>query len=1503
MYEATNVSPLAFTTLLRICLGLQRCKVSWEPTLPCGVLGQAWQHHLNTKAVIKYLLLLEESNGSKQLFPCLSCPKYDLENEFNESDNTHFHSIRKLILELLLPKLTAIVASWKANTPGSFTPVAPYIYSCAVDSSLTVLLCLKHFSTAPGHQVQELQSEIAQFSQDVVYFVKESRTRVSQDAAKETQVFFEILLQAVQPFLPAFEVDELSHLAQQEPHMLRFLILIADGCVRPFEIPTSMLANDDMMDIDDEFSPQQSQGTSEELCRDFPRHEIGLEMDPAAYHLMISGRLILLAEIGNSQEISSGLVPSTFYDHLMSLSQEDLILSRRLVSDVLDSELITEDVDANNFLAHILEMLASYSFDQCEVLLGLCLDTLVSTGPRWTSNATMDDLKDNASILYTWFINSPLKKDTASPEVLKRIARLLFLLVQIQPEYGETRLPSPRSSLFTILKKGNISVKFYVGTYLPEIFGCFLLENHDKLFVDIMELLPADPDHLAGISFRMSVFAKLASRWSNLLRRCIYHIFETPGKVQGAVKHASKCLVDVASALEVSGPREIFTLFAPQLLYTWTESTLTEIEKLKGIPFEIFGFPSLKDLVLVAQEELTGLMAMRGDDEGIRQIADMVGLDQVSLLQYSFAKTMAYCIAQDSRSTKSSGTRSSTLESKVRTKLGQDLFFKLLNQHFVEIVSLTFHTLDQETDVEKYFERAKDFKYASEALSSIKKLSFSKLALPVNQQPLFNSRTFPAQMIHLCSLTAHTHSTLYTKTLVTYMSRKLLSTMHPALGSLHSCSVLRKLRVLVSLAGASALDGYPLEMLLQAARTFLVDPDCADDAIGLIRYLLNQGAPHLQKNPSFVAGLGLSYLGSLRGFLQSSQSSTTQESQFKTTMSTAQKFRSWFEDYLSRYDSPGWRSELQRSFQTLVRAACKTESIGSADADSEESNLLLQLLKDERRGGILLNHSSRKRALQMLCLEFRLPLSFRQDFLGTDKDAMAHAAVVWKSCIGQAVSDNYLSWAARVLGRAFTASGHVRNELLQESSLRSLGDISGIQTGKVDSRATILKILQDLTLDSQQTTVGLGESALRSILSNSDASITNTYHTTLSLHLYNASIWTPYHIPPPEVLGQSSGTLSPDTVLGPEAIADPEWLRKLSIGLVQSVPEDFLLVALVPILKVVPEFAERVFPFVLHLALSVPAENHHFSKKTLSKSFNDWLNPRNGASSHTLKILLDAILYLRTQPFPGEKSAAQRARWLDVDYMMAAKSATGCGMHKTALLFVEDFVSEPVRSSRRSSVLDSPKVPNEILITIFENIDDPDMYYGVQQPASLESILARFEYEKDGSKSLAFRGAQYDCHIRRGAAESSQDMSSLVKSLDILSLSGVSHALLQSQQSVGMNAASLDSMFRTARKLEQWDIPVPPAHNSNTITLYKAFQAIHTSSNRLQITEAINEGLEKTMRTLVQGSLSANALHESLQTLASLTEMDEVFTSQSSEEFEVLLTRFEERSEWMKTGR
>ncbi|GKT53761.1 phosphatidylinositol 3 [Colletotrichum tofieldiae] len=1307
----------------------------------------------------------------------------------------------------------------------------------------------------------------------------------------DTQIFFEVMLKIVRPVLPALHTTGMSTLSKENTPLFRLLAALAAGNHERTARQASG-QDQDLMDLDDEFDSQESRASVATKAADIPRSSIPMSLDSGAFYHDTAQRIYLF-EVMQKDSAQVGLVPQEFLDQLLLLPNDEFLLCSSMLSDLFASDLPISPDDALRVVEKLGEVIGEPEYTCCEVAHSTSLNVLEGLIRVW-----MDEKHEVFSLvgdLYNYFVKASLPKNSLSPKSQMYLASLLFALLRINPQYGsDLGLDSCRTTLLSVMQEGTLAVKHFIGSALPDIFGIYVLKMHDDIFVDVLNSLPTDPEAIEGIAFRLFVLSRLACRWPTLLRRCTYHIFETPGKIMQSTKYAKRCLENVSEALHLSSPRELFSIFSPQLLYTWLE-----LDAVEDIPFEIFGFASLDTLLREAQAETTALEIMRGRYDSVRSLAQRLGTPLVEMVKQGFTKIMAYTIAHET-STSSSETDGG--ETWVRKLLGREPFLNHIYLNFADIVALLLDLFDQEDPIEKYLSRDKNFQYAADNLDEMKKFSQSTTTLPPNQQPMFRAKFLTKELFHLCSKTEYELHALWTPALVVSVTRRLLNTVHPALGSLHACSVLRKVRVAIALAGPVALEAYPLEMLLSSIRPFIVDSECADDALGVSRYLITKGNGHLEQTPSFLAGYALSTLASLRVFLESSQSSTTQESQFQATMSKAQTFHSWFSSYLTGYDSPNFADGQQReAFRSITHSASNIRSSGNAEKGTPESTLLLEILRDGERESKLLNEAARDLALGMLCGDFVVPTVGHQDVIDNDDEALRHSGLVWKSCNALALSDEYLAWAGRVVGRSFAASGEIQSELLEESELSRYNSLA---PGANDSEQALLNLLQQLTQSKESDIAGLAESALRAVVSEAaaqgDKALLVAAQRTLTEALCLASAWDQYRTPPSDfVLSQ---TVPDSQVFFRDHVESSNWVQQLAVHLAQSVPEYIILIALVPILKNVKGFAQDSFPFVVHLALYSQLDKQQLIKRNLSEAAREWLKIQDDAAQTNQKQLINTILYLRTQSLPKESSIADRVSWLDIDFTTAAAAACRCGMHKTALLFTEIAASQTTRVSRRSSAV-RDEDSTEILLSIFENIDDPDAYYGLPQSADLSSVLARLEYEKDGSKNLAFRGAQYDSHIRRRNPASQLDSQCLVRALGTLGLAGLSHSLLQTQQSPDGDAASLESTFQTARRLELWNLPVPATADNCSVTIYKAYQNVQHASGEAAVRNAIYDGFSQTMRSLVNRGLNAAKLRQHLGALAVLTELDDVVNVTDFSELEGMLGRFEQRGQWMRRGR
>lgn len=1261
----------------------------------------------------------------------------------------------------------------------------------------------------------------------------------------------------------------------------------------------TQLATDeeDAMDLEDDLESQGNLRRVEKPAEEISRTEVAASTDAMAFRNNLSAKICFLSGMRNPadhDDLPDALNLTPLVQYLTSLPPHEFLACRPFMHEMFKLKATFRSEDVNFLLEHFgQKILARYELERCEVAMGAGLDIMTGSVEMWT-NTESGEVCEIGETLYKWFIEITLNQGRSSPEVHKSMSSMLQRVIKVRPEYARSRsesLPSARTSLFQVLKEGNIRVKFHVGQNISEIFGLFVLKEHDNILGDVINNLPSMIDWQEGIALRLFVLAHLASSWPTLLRRCVYAIFETPGHA----KHAKYCLTLVSNSLRLENLQGLFKLFVSQIIYTWLETQLLE-----NIPYRIFGYGSLSELLRDVQDEVIGQIVMRGKDDEAAQLAKDLGKPYEELLELSFGKAAAYSIARDV-AVPPQKAQASGAEVRLRKTLGKDRHASLVAAFFPEILAFFYKTMDEVEHIEKGFRNRPAYAKALDSYQAMISNSSSNTALPVNQQPSFKARYLIDEVEHMCRRTSYEAESMWSPELYVYIFRELLNTIHPALGSLHACSVLRRIRVLISMAGSTALEYYPIEMALHALRPYTTNTHCAEDAIGMVQYLVEHGMEYLQKVPSFLAGVAVSTMVSLKTFLGSTQESTTQESQFQATMSKAQAFHHWLAGSLDRYTSPYLSGKSEQSFRALVNAARNLQSEGNAKKGTYESELLLGIFEDQRSKRNILTQTYQDLILSHLCAAFEVPSSFRDDIFGSDEQAALYAPVLWKTCQRGTYGEGYLLWVGRVLGRAYAGTGLIDSEMTAETHLEfnhesiSNSSIAQLQNSKV----SILTLLCHIVLVENPIEVGMAETILRSIVTRADGTeYISECEETLPNSLMKGMLWKQYTCPFNTSASPEGGSVQEKAAFKLDKSASC-WVQELCIALARVATDDPILSELPQILMTMTSFAEQAFPYVLHLVLEKEIHERQTTRRTISEACSQWFSRSDIATIPHVKILLKAILYLRKQPLPLEKAKADRSRWLEIDYRLAAEAAARCSMFKTALMLLDISYSEAAKASRRSSAAKIQE-PTDLLLCIFENIDEQDAFYGVQQPSSLSSMMTRLEYENAGFKSLSFRGAHYDSRLRLSKGDW-EDEGNMVKILDSLDLNGLSQTLLGKMSKSGPN--SIDSMLQTARKLEQWDISAPTSHSSSTSTIFRVFQTVNNTADYKALTFALDTGIKESMKTLMARNTAGSSLQTTFSTLSILAEAEEILSSKDSDQLREACSRFESRELWMRSSR
>ncbi|KAL2821528.1 hypothetical protein BJX63DRAFT_378450 [Aspergillus granulosus] len=1472
---ATFARPLELLNLILACTNRPFYLPRTSFRGPTGVVARVWHYYHRNKKILTYLFDLQKLPDFYDL--------WDTEDSVSIEAFTRLDPNDLGILDLLHSKSEHFLHSWQSLSEDKSRHVTPDIVQILTSFCVTAAIYTFCLPQQPGSRLETLQSNTRRLWESVCSFL-----------ASREPVFMLACLTLLPPFLPPESCLSTSMSAASEAiYGLAAPLSRVLESRRQLQRETLSVSNEEIMDLDDPLFEATGQNQELSTIAYTNRGDSPLFQDSPSFQRYMAILLSIFRKAHIQLYASDEKDDKTLYDFLLSLDEVDLLAAHSLLPYVYQS---CAEMD-QEFLLGVLEdlgekCLQSYELERCETSHLTCISMMSSFSKSWVGGND-DTFSDSASDIYAWFTGVFLAKGRASPSVLVAFAELLGSILSLNPSYSSRQSsPSPRTTLFKIIKDGDILVKFNAGSLIPQLFEQFLLKDHDAIFDDVLESLPADPDWEEGIAIRLFLLAQLASRWHTLLRRSIYYIFETSAQVRLSLLYAEKCLHFVSESLGLQDAKEIFQLFSSQILYTWTET-----KSVMSMPFSIFGYASLKDMLSDAQDEIVGQIMMRASEKDAAELSNFMNRPFVELLTTSFYKAEAYTIARDISIPPGQGSQPKGVENRLKKILGIDKLMELIEAQFPRIVATFFSALDLYEQVEKAFIRRESFKAALETYKRITGKGFSEIALPANQQPSFRARYLLDELEFLCKRSGYELEGIWTPALASYVCRTLLESIHPALGSLHACSVIRKLKILVCIAGPVMLSDYPFEMMITALQPFLVDIFCSEDALAIFWYLLETGKAYLVEHPGLMAGIAVSTLLSLRRFLAAPPVHLRQDNQLHIVGENLKKFMQWFEDYLDSYESPVLEAETAESFQRLIGSIPPVTTQETDITSASESNLLLEVLKDRDSKTSLLSKPISDRVISLLCATPAGATGYHLTAIQQDEDAISNASTVCQTLQEFNSGPEYLSWAARVIGRAFAATGKIDDSLLREQDLALFHTYSPrLIDIFCQSKANILRILCGMLPNSIQT--GSVEHTLQLIVSNLDdfpdfQSSVNE----IPASLMKALSWSPYQCPGASLT--ASEVKKRDSMRGYDLSLSPSyWARNVGFFLSEAAEKDPVIGPLGRILYLIPDLATQLLPYMLHDSLLADLRGEVDVRETVSQIFNKALQNVEDSSIPHARLVINCILYLRNQPRPDEPTIVDRDDWLDIDYAEASSAASRCRLPKTALLFLEIHASRTISGARRSSIV-KYEAPPGLLHDIFKNIDDPDFFYGIQQASSLESVMETLEHESSGFKNLLFQSALYDSQVQMTGFGNTYGV---LRALNSTNLQGIANSILGTLKSSSETSVPFESMLQAATNLRQWDIPVSPMNKSPSATIFRAFQSLNTSVTLVDVSASIDESFTGSLTLLNSARRSAMSLRTAMRILGVLTEFEDVLRSKSTEEVDQQWQNIAARYSWLQTA-
>ena len=1372
--------------------------------------------------------------------------------------------------DMLQSKSAQFLSAWDGYAKERFSNIGEDVLSIVFSLLLALQGNLAQYvlDSSSMHRISKAQQEVWQRVVDLL-------TQRKNDGYTKISLLSSKLLRIQDPVTAQSAILAMQYLAYSQ------------SLANIFRQKLQANGDDEMFVVDmmDSMETRTSQGTQSGVTSSMVescRQELPSAVMPNNLPICHLVDLTIMSARGVSDETVDSDRSSATVDEIANLDPGSLLAARQSIYQLVDGEITLTRPDAARLLRHLAESCLKHDdYERSEAAMCCCAKVMTSLTPMWTADVD-DHLTDDAFDIYGWLITVALAKGFASPQASYDIAVMLDTVSTLAPSYGSDQdMPSPRTSLLKILKVAPSALKYRLATYLTHMFDRFVLTQHGAIFDDIVEALPADPDNVEGIAVRFHVLAELGSRWHTILRQATYHLFETAANVPALHRLGHRSLRRMCEALNLLSPKELFRAFAPQIFYTWLGSG-----RIDEVPFQIFGFDSVADLVSDNVSEVVAQIALRGSKGHAQELASILGIQWTALLDQNFAQAEAYCLASQT-SLPAEEQLHLNSESLIRKDLGNELYVKHLYAQLPSIIAFLFKALSDDQGMEKAMIKAG----VVDAASILKRIcgQSSSITTPsAAQQPSFRAKYLVEEIKWLCKRVDVDLTQIWSPAVVTFICRQLFQSATSVLGPLASAAVVRKLRIVVSLAGPTALSGYPLEMILHNLRPFLTIFQCSEDAIGLYRYLLEGGKQHLRAHLSFLAGLGVSIFASLTAFISSSQESTTQESQFVSTMSKAQDFRKWLGQHLSALEPDESNGEKVATFRKLIHHAKSMTGIGSSSKSSSEGNVLLQLLLDRMMQKPLLAERDFFLSFGILCKDFATNSDPSDDIATEIRDYAQVYAILREVLTTLTMPDSFRSWAAYTIGRGCSIIGPTAlstGSVQRGTSASKMGNTLSTS----DSYSAIVRSLEGLIWQKDLSTAATAERFLEQVATALD----RPSALTLLGKGHNQSLLADLdfaNFPCPSPDGRAPSSQSVLHLEDWTPPTDPKiWTSMLVASLCKHLAKDPILGVLQSFAISTPASAGLLLPYVVHLVLAAEVNSAASAKAKISEVFCEVLREAKEDQHGVIKNILDTVLYLRRCSRPSETTLAQRNQWLDVDYSDAANAAVACEMWHEALLFVEIQHAQShllaSRSTRRSTQA-QPETTSIATSAVFESVDDPDFFYAGHEDVDLTTVISRLEHESAGFKMLSFQSAAFDAAIRAQSEEETfgSAASSAARALNASNFRGISQAVTafatgQSRTSLSSNANEL------FLGLYDWTSNSHPREGDDGSPL-KALRVLSSAATQLSLVDSLSMGLQQSVQDMLLLKGNRDYQQTRLFALAALAEARDAMMSKGFEDFD-----------------
>ncbi|KAG8630912.1 hypothetical protein KVT40_000052 [Elsinoe batatas] len=1203
----------------------------------------------------------------------------------------------------------------------------------------------------------------------------------------------------------------------------------------------------------------------------------------------VCGRLYTKLMSGLAEGEGHPLEP--FIEELQSMTSDEKVAGRDIICRIAELGAGLTAESAFEILDHLCEEVLQRSYAQSRSGLAktfvvrfwaMCYDQWIFTEHSELEGVSVD--------IYDDCLHS-LSDQTLTLEAQVILSNILVKIWQHNDNFAQhdqhaqadaELSPSPRSAVIRLISDGRLLAKYCLAEKIPVVFNSYAVPLHDALYDDLEKGLPNNADSVDDIAIRIAFLAGLGAECKSLLRKATWHIFDAAGQVPACIGHAVRAIQRIRQAHRFQNETAVFRLFCSQLAYTWQTD-----RSLSAMPFSVFGYESLQQLLKDNLAEVVAQCYLFEKVADLVLIKDELQLEEPEMIRESFITTFTYAVAHDVSQTPQN-QHLANKEKNLRELFSKDELVSLIKQSLPYITAKIVLATHVDASLERVLDKRSHMEHASHSLARMKSFAQDARDFTVLLQPSFRVKHLFEFLERLARRVGLKSQDLFAGPLFVIIIRCLFDSMNECLGSLHTRSIVQKIRLVCALGDKALEQRYPADMLVRNLRPSLEDLISADDTAGIMYHVFDRGKQAMAAKSENISGVLSSALLTADTLKRAcSKPSIELNSQSQLTRTNMNKLHTWLGEYVATLE-PEVHDRHKAAFQVISSSFGDILYPAEFRRDTKASTYLIALLDDSKSSRPLMEESDRSELIRTLVGNSTgAPLG--DDVLQKHSSASRYAAGIWRAVKTLPLPSEVSQWLGRALGRSYSMLGPAQARRMiplddSDSFARPKSSAQAVQT----SRYIIVRKLTELLASQSPKTASIAERALRSAI--------DAFRVAGDVEAIQALLPDHIFLALDASITQSSAKwkLKDDH----NALASP--LDRSSSGIVSLVekviqlsPTEPISGSILPAVRGIESFAEAVLGPLCHLALYGGDDAAVSARQSLSDTIAHTF--RGEASTSQTKHTISVLLYLLRQPAEKEGTRMERLQWLEIDYLAAARCAVRCNMPKHALLLAEiaPRAVQHTRSSRRSSSQASPghaDIPHDLLLSIFDIIDDPDSFYAVERAPSLDNILKRVDREADPYKSLVLHSACLDASKRSGEEADVEHSTSTLSALGSMNMNALSDILLKQSRTDDIQTS--ETAIHVSRKLYEWDIQLPESNEMSSATIFGAFQHLSNSSTAYTLQSCLVQPVTQALGKLSCADLTRERATSALHALALVSDIQMLADCTSASSALALQTEF-----------